>query len=60
MGLNKIITYAAIAVAGIVFLIFGLDLAGGIFGRWIAMDILFILAAAFLLWQGIETILELR
>jgi hypothetical protein len=60
MGLNKIITYAAIAVAGIVFLIFGLDLAVGIFGRWIAMDILFILAAAFLLWQGIETILELR
>jgi hypothetical protein len=60
MGLNKIITYAAIAVAGIVFLIFGLDLAVGIFGRYIAMDILFILAAAFLLWQGIETILELR
>ena len=60
MGLNKIITYAAIAVAGIVFLIFGLDLAVGIFGRLIPMDILFILAAAFLLWQGIETVLELR
>ena len=60
MGLNKIITYAAIAVAGIVCLIFGLDLAVGIFGRLIAMDILFILAAAFLLWQGVETILELR
>jgi hypothetical protein len=47
-------------VSGIVFLIFGLDLAVGIFGRLIPMDILFILAAAFLLWQGIETILELR
>jgi hypothetical protein len=60
MGLDKIITYAAIAVAGIVCLIFALDLAVGIFGRLIPMDILFILAAAFLLWQGIETILELR
>jgi hypothetical protein len=60
MGLNKIITYAAIAVAGIVCLIFGLDLAFGIFNRLYAMDILFILAAAFLLWQGIETLLELR
>lgn len=60
MGLNKILTYAAIAVAGIVVLIFGLDLAVGIFGRLMTMDILFILAAAFLLWQGIETILELR
>jgi hypothetical protein len=60
MGLNKILTYGAIAVAGIVCLIFGLDLAVGIFGRLIAMDILFILAAAFLLWQGVETILELK
>jgi hypothetical protein len=60
MGLDKIITYSAIAIAGIVCLIFVLDLAVGIFGRLIAMDILFILAAAFLLWQGIETILELR
>jgi len=60
MGLDKIITYSAIAIAGIVCMIFVLDLAVGIFGRLIAMDILFILAAAFLLWQGIETILELR
>ena len=41
MGLNKILTYGAIAVAGLVCLIFGLDLAVGIFGRLIAMDILF-------------------
>lgn len=60
MGLDKIITYSAIAIAGIVCLIFVLDLAVGIFGRLVPMDILFILAAAFLLWQGIETILELR
>jgi hypothetical protein len=60
MGLPKIITYSAIGVAGLVFLIFVLDLAVGIFGRLMAMDILFILAAAFVLWQGIETILELK
>ncbi len=47
-------------MAGVVCLIFVLDLAVWIFGRLIAMDILFILAAAFILWQGIETVLELR
>ena len=60
MQTEKIITYSAIGVAGIIVLIFLLDLVAGILGRNIAMDILFILAAAFLLWQGIETILELR
>ncbi len=61
MELDKVITYAAIAVAGIVCLVFVLDLAAGIFGeRHIAMDILFILGAGFLLWQGVETVLELR
>jgi hypothetical protein len=60
MEINKIITYSAIVIAGLVILIFGLDLAAGIFGRIIAMDVLFILAAAFVLWQGIETVLELR
>jgi hypothetical protein len=60
MGIDKIVTYVAIGIAGLVCLVFLLDLAFSIFGRYIAMDILFILAAAFLLWQGIETILELR
>ncbi len=60
MEIDKIITYSAIGVAGLVILIFLLDLAAGIFGRYIAMDVLFILGAAFLLWQGIETVLELR
>jgi threonine/homoserine/homoserine lactone efflux protein len=61
MELDKVITYAAIAVAGIVCLVFLLDLTAGIFGeRHFAMDILFILGAAFLLWQGVETVLELR
>ena len=61
METEKVITYSAIGVAGIVCLIFLLDLAAGIFGRQHRrMDILFILGAAFLLWQGVETVLELR
>ncbi len=64
METQKIITYSAIGVAGIVCLVFLLDLAFGIFnasgGRNYGMDILFILGSGFLLWQGVETILELR
>jgi len=60
MQTEKVITYATIGVAGLILLIFLLDLVAGIFGRNVVMDILFILGAAFLLWQGIETILELR
>ena len=60
MEIDKVITYSAIGVAGIVLLVFLLDLAAGIFGRQLGMDILFILGSAFLLWQGVETVLELR
>jgi uncharacterized membrane protein len=60
METEKVITYTALGVAGLVCLIFLLDLAAGIFGRNVAMDIMFILGAAFLLWQGVETMLELR
>jgi hypothetical protein len=60
METDKVITYSAIGVAGLVFLVFLLDLAAGIFGRYIAMDILFMVAGGFLLWQGIETAMELR
>jgi len=60
METEKIITYSAIGAAGLVCLVFLLDLAAGIFGRQVAMDVLFILGAAFLLWQGVETVLELR
>src|SRR5438105_168563 len=57
MEIDKLITYSAIGVAGLVCLVFLLDLAAGIFGRYIVMDVLFILGAGFLLWQGIETAL---
>jgi threonine/homoserine/homoserine lactone efflux protein len=60
MQTEKIITFVTIGIAGVLCLIFMLDLVAGIFGRNIAMDILFILGCAFLLWQGVETVLELR
>jgi threonine/homoserine/homoserine lactone efflux protein len=61
METDKVITYSAVAVAGIVCLVFLLDLTLQIFGRYsIAMDVLFIMGAAFLLWQGVETMLELK
>ena len=60
MEIDKVITYSAIGVAGIVFLVFLLDLIAGILYRNVPMDIMFMLGAAFLLWQGVETILELR
>ncbi len=60
MQTEKVITYATIGIAGLICLIFLLDLVAGIFGRNIGMDILFILGCGFLLWQGVETIFELR
>ncbi len=41
METDKVITYSAIGVAGIVFLVFLLDLTAGIFYRNVAMDIMF-------------------
>lgn len=60
MQTEKIITYVTLGIAGVICLIFLLDLVAGIFGRNIAMDILFILGCGFLIWQGVETVLELR
>jgi hypothetical protein len=60
MELQKIMTYLAILTASVVLLMFIMDAAAGIFGRNIAMDVLFIIGAGFLLWQGVETAMELR
>ncbi|WP_152052956.1 hypothetical protein [Tautonia marina] len=60
METEKILCFASMIVAGLVALLFVLDLALGIFGRFIVLDILFILGAAFVLWQGVETYRELR
>ncbi len=57
---EKILCIVAMVIAGIVALLFLLDLILGIFGRFIVLDILFLLGAAFVIWQGIETLRELR
>jgi hypothetical protein len=61
METPKILSYVAMGLAGLICLIFLLDAALGIFNRVsLALDIMFILAAAFVLWQGFETSRELR
>jgi len=60
MELNKLLTWIAMVVAGLVCLIFVLDLAAGVLGRNIVLDILFLVGGALVLWQGFETLRELR
>ena len=60
METNKVLTYAAMIIAGLVALIFALDAALAVLGRNIALDVLFILGAALVIWQGFETSRELR
>lgn len=57
MNLKKILCMTAMVLAGILGLIFLLDLLLGIpFGRSdIMTDVFVILAAALLIWQGVET-----
>ncbi len=61
METEKVLCYVAMGVAGLVCLIFLLDAALGVLGRAsIILDVMFILGAAFVLWQGFETSRELR
>lgn len=60
METQKVLCYGALIVAGLVCLIFLLDATAAIFGRNLLLDILFIIGAAFVLWQGLETARELR
>jgi hypothetical protein len=60
METEKVLTYAAMIVAGLVCLIFLLDATLAILGRNLVLDILFILGGAFVLWQGFETTREFR
>jgi hypothetical protein len=61
MEINKVLCYAAIVIAGLVTLIFLLDATLGLMGRIsLVLDILFIIAGAFVLWQGLETAREMR
>jgi hypothetical protein len=60
-NVKKILCMSGLGIAGILGLLFLLDLAIGIpFGRSdITTDILVVLAAGLLIWQGVETWLEL-
>jgi len=60
METDKVLTYAAMIIAGLVCLIFMLDLTLAVLGRNVLLDILFILGGAFVIWQGLETARELR
>jgi threonine/homoserine/homoserine lactone efflux protein len=60
METEKVLTYAAMIVAGLVGLIFLLDVTLKILNRNIVLDILFLLGAAFVIWQGYETSREFR
>ncbi len=61
MEIEKVFCYGAMVVAGLLVLIFILDAAAGVLGRTsLALDILFIIGGAFILWQGFETSRELR
>jgi hypothetical protein len=60
MEISKLFCYMAMAFAGLVCLVFLLDATLSVLGRNLLLDILFILAGAFIIWQGIETTRELR
>jgi hypothetical protein len=60
MEIEKLLCYGAMIVAGAVCLFFLLDLTVGLLGRNMVVDILFVIGAVFVLWQGIETSREFR
>ena len=60
METEKVLCYGAMIIAGLVCLIFLLDLTVGLLGRNLVLDLLFIIGGTFVLWQGIETAREFR
>ena len=62
METEKLLTIVSLVVAGLVVLVFLLDLALGFpFNRpSMVLEIMFVLGGAFVMWQGIETYLEYR
>ncbi|MGE5756340.1 MAG: hypothetical protein ACM35G_11625 [Planctomycetaceae bacterium] len=60
MEIERVLCYGAMIVAGLVCLVFLLDLSVGLLGRNPILDLLFIIGGAFVLWQGIEAAREFR
>lgn len=61
MSTEKLLCLASIIVAALVALVFVADAAVGVLGKAsLIFDILMIVGAALVLWQGVETMAELR
>ena len=61
MEFDKLLCYGAMGTAGVVALIFVLDIVMQVLGgQSIVLDVMFILGSALVLWQGFETSRELR
>jgi arginine exporter protein ArgO len=61
METEKLLCYGSMGVAGLVAALFLLDIVAQLLGgQSILLDIMFIVGAAFVLWQGFETSRELR
>ncbi len=61
METEKLLCYGSMGAAGLVAVIFLLDVVAQVLGgQSIVLDVLFIVGAAFVLWQGFETSRELR
>lgn len=61
MEIEKLLCYGSMGAAGLVAVIFLLDVvAQALGGQSIVLDVMFIVGAAFVLWQGFETSRELR
>jgi hypothetical protein len=61
MEIEKFLCYGAMGAAALVAVIFLLDIVTQVLGgQSMILDIMFIVGAAFVLWQGFETSRELR
>jgi hypothetical protein len=61
METDKLLCYGSMGAAGLVAALFLMDIIAQVLGgQSMVLDIMFILGAAFVLWQGFETSRELR
>ena len=61
METEKLLCYGSMGAAGLVAVLFLMDVIAQILGgQSVVLDVMFILGATFVLWQGFETSRELR